>query len=276
VGCSLLYKKIPYIRISVSTAARISISIFINGDKIKLIDNQKMSELPFTIEQFLELFEVYNRSIWPSQLIAYLLGVIALILIIRNKPRSDSFINVILGTFWIWMGAVYHILFFSSINPAATIFGSLFILQGILFIVLNLTGLKLQFAFRKDLYGLIGDLYILYAMIGYPLLGHALGHIYPQSPVFGVTPCPTTIFTFGLLLLTKGRMPYWLLIIPGLWALIGFSAAVQLTIYEDMGLVIAGVTGVILLVFRNFKQVYNPAYILNPAHLTSPGTETKQ
>ena len=219
-----------------------------------------MSQLPFTTEQFLQLFEIYNKSIWPAQLIAYLLGISALILIIRNKPRSDSFINVILGTFWIWMGAVYHILFFSGINPAAYIFGFLFILQGILFLVLNRTEHKLQFIFRKDLYGLIGGLFILYAMIVYPLLGLAFGHIYPQSPVFGVAPCPTTIFTFGILLLTKERIPYWLLIIPGLWALIGFSAAVQLTIYEDMGLVIAGVTGVTLLIYRNYNQVSNPVY----------------
>lgn len=212
-----------------------------------------MVELPFTIEQFLEVFELYNRSIWPAQLIAYLLGIIALILIIRSNSRSDRFTNLIIGTFWIWMGTVYHIIFFSGINPAANIFGFLFILQGILFIALNFKENKLQFVFRKDLYGLAGGLFILYAMIGYPLLGHTFGHIYPQSPVFGVAPCPTTIFTFGLLLWTKGRVPYWLLVIPGLWALIGFSAAVQLTIYEDMGLVIAGITGVLVLVYRNRK-----------------------
>lgn len=219
-----------------------------------------MSELPFTVEQFLEVFEIYNRSIWPAQLIAYLLGGSALYLIIRKKFGSDTFTSLILGTFWIWMGVVYHILFFSGINPAAYIFGFLFILQGILFLVLNRTGHELQFVFRKDLYGLIGGLFILYAMILYPLLGHTFGHIYPQSPVFGVAPCPTTIFTFGLLLWTKGRVPYRVLIIPGLWALIGFSAAVQLTIYEDMGLVIAGITSVALLVNRNLKYVAGHAY----------------
>lgn len=78
-----------------------------------------MNELPFTIEQFLELFEVYNRAIWPAQLIAYLLAGSALFLVIRKETASDTFINLILGTFWIWMGVVYHILFFSGINPAA-------------------------------------------------------------------------------------------------------------------------------------------------------------
>lgn len=184
--------------------------------------NQRMNELPFTTEQFLDLFEVYNQSIWPAQLIAYLLGVFVLFLTIGKTSVSGRFILLILGIFWIWIGVFYHILFFSGINPAAYIFGSFFILQGILFISLNSTVNKLRFVFRKDIYGLIGGLFILYAMILYPILGHIFGHVYPQSPVFGVAPCPTTIFTFGLLLWTIGKIPYWLLIIPGLWSLVGF------------------------------------------------------
>jgi hypothetical protein len=219
-----------------------------------------MGELPFTTEQFLNLFDVYNRAIWPMQLIAYLLGVSTLWLVIRNNKLSNALIHMILGIFWIWMGAVYHILFFSGINPAAYLFGLLFILQGILFVITLRSKHKLHFTFRKDHYGLIGGLLIIYALIGYPLLGYILGHIYPQSPVFGVAPCPTTIFTFGLFLWTKGRVPYRLLIIPGFWALIGFSAAVELTIYEDMGLVIAGITSVALLVFRNFKHEAGHAF----------------
>lgn len=214
-----------------------------------------MGELPFTTDQFLQLFELYNQSIWPAQLIAYLFGVSAVFLILRNKKAYNTLINMILGLFWIWMGALYHILFFSGINPAAYIFGILFTLQGILFISHNFTRHKIRFAFRKNLYGVIGGLFILYAMIGYPILGYFLGHTYPQSPVFGVAPCPTTIFTFGFLLWTKDKVPYWILIIPGFWALIGFSAVVQLTIYEDMGLVIAGITAVIMLVYRNRKQM---------------------
>src|SRR5260370_12258317 len=33
-------------------------------------------------------------------------------------------------------------------------------------------------------------------------------------PMFGVTPCPVTIFTFGLLLLTVCPVPRWLFVIP--------------------------------------------------------------
>lgn len=219
-----------------------------------------MGELPFTIDQFLQVFADYNQAIWPAQLFAYLLGFIALLLIAIRKKATDTFVNLILGAFWLWMGGIYHIAFFSEINTAAIIFGSAFLLQGVGFIILKWTKIELAYSFRSDIYGLAGTIFIIYGMLIYPLLGYSVGHIYPQSPVFGVAPCPTTIFTFGLLLHTRGKVPVWLLIIPGLWSLIGFSAAFELTIYEDTGLVVAGILGVALLVYRNHKQSSRFAY----------------
>lgn len=51
--------------------------------------------------------------------------------------------------------------------------------------------------------------------------------------MFGVTPCPTVIFTFGVLLLAKPRLPFWLFVIPAVWAVIGGSAAILLDVRED-------------------------------------------
>jgi hypothetical protein len=48
-------------------------------------------------------------------------------------------------------------------------------------------------------------------------------------------------------------MPLHLLIIPLLWSIIGFTAALNLTIYEDAGLLAAGLTGFILLMLGNRK-----------------------
>lgn len=65
--------------------------------------------------------------------------------------------------------------------------------------------------------------------------------------MFGVAPCPTTIFTFGLLLLTRGPVPLRLLVIPLLWALVGASAALHLGVREDLGLVVTGLVATALL-----------------------------
>jgi hypothetical protein len=58
---------------------------------------------------------------------------------------------------------------------------------------------------------------------------------------------PTTIFTLGVLLLARPRVAPWLVAIPFLWSLLGVSAAAQLGIREDLGLVVAGVLGTALL-----------------------------
>lgn len=221
-----------------------------------------MGELPFTVDQFLLVFEEYNRSIWPAQVIAYAAGMVLVVLAIRNGRSNSRVINRVLALLWIWMGVVYHIAFFTSINTAAYIFGIVFILQGVAFILVNRTTNKFYYGFRNDSYGYTGSVLVLYAMIIYPLLGYIAGHIYPQAPVFGVAPCPTTIFTFGLLLWTSGKVPVWLLVIPGLWSLVGVTAAFRLGIYEDTGLAIAGLVTVALLVYRNRRESRTIAYRL--------------
>jgi hypothetical protein len=75
------------------------------------------------------------------------------------------------------------------------------------------------------------------------------------APMFGLVPCPTTIFTFGMLLLAA-RPKRLLLWLPLVWSVIGFFAAVKFGIREDVGLLIAGiVTAVILLRTRPATEV---------------------
>jgi hypothetical protein len=66
-------------------------------------------------------------------------------------------------------------------------------------------------------------------------------------PVFSL-PCPTVIFTFGVLCLAGRSVPLTLLLIPTLWAVIGTSAALTLEVPEDFGLPIAAVITVMVLV----------------------------
>ena len=67
-----------------------------------------------------------------------------------------------------------------------------------------------------------------------------MGHAAVELPIFGVTPCPVTIFTLGLFLLAD-RVPKSLLIIPVLWSLIGGSAAFLLDVRQDWALLVSGV-----------------------------------
>ncbi|MDR8393156.1 DUF6064 family protein [Aliifodinibius sp. S!AR15-10] len=213
-----------------------------------------MMELPFTTDQFLELFKTYNTSIWPAQVVAYLMGGLSIYLAFQKTGGSDRMISLILSAFWLWMGTIYHLTFFTSINTAAYGFGTLFIIQGLLFLGVGVWKKQLKFQLKRDVYGFTGAILILYAMVIYPLIGAQLGHGYPYAPMFGVTPCPATIFTFGILLWTAVKVPWWILLIPGIWSVIGFTAAIKLGILEDTGLFVAGILGIILLSVKKGKE----------------------
>jgi hypothetical protein len=150
---------------------------------------------------------------------------------------------------WMWMGTVYHLLFFSAINPASYLFGALFILQGLLFLIVGVfkKGI-LEYQNNLNLNSIIGIVLILFALIIYPALSHLLGHRYPAMPTFGL-PCPTAIFTFGILLFASEKIPWYVIVIPFLWSLVGFSAAVQLQITEDFSLLVTGITVTAILLF---------------------------
>ena len=157
---------------------------------------------------------------------------------------------------WFWNGIAYHLLFFSPINKAAYGFGVLFVVQGLLFVWTGVFRKKLTFRYpQSGLFSTLGFMAIVYSMVVYPALGMLLGHTYPRAPMFGIAPCPTTIFTFGLLLWTVPKIPRYLVIIPLLWSVIGFGAALNFGIKEDIGLLISGVLAAALILYRQRKAV---------------------
>ncbi len=200
--------------------------------------------LPFTSEQFFDVFERYNTVIWPIQIVAYGLGGGAVALALFRSRYADMTIAAVLAMMWYWIGIVYHFMYFARINPVAPVFGLLFITQGLLLQWEGVLRKRLMFHARPTGAGALGALLIVYSMALYPLIGHLTGHAYPRSPSFGVTPCPAAIFTFGMLLLTYRRVPKHLLIIPSIWALIGTFAALSLGVYEDLGLTVAALVAV--------------------------------
>jgi hypothetical protein len=196
--------------------------------------------MPFTIEQFLGVFAAYNAAIWPAQVTAYALGLVAIFALCLDQVPARRLVLSILAIMWAWNGIGYHFLFFSEINPAAIGFAALFVLQALLFAASAFITNDVRFHVGADFRSTLGITFIAYALLIYPAIGVWAGHGLMAGPMFGVTPCPTTIFTIGMLLLARGRRVTWLSIIPILWASLGLAAAVQLGIEEDMGLAVAG------------------------------------
>ena len=196
--------------------------------------------LPFTHLQFLEVFAAYNLAVWPAQVVAYGLGLAICAALAR--PRGAAAAAAVawgLALMWAWTGVAYHLLHFSRINPAAVAFAAAFVVEGVLLAIAGWRH-RLRFAPVGHARSWLGWSLIAYSMALYPLLGWFAGGTYPALPMFGITPCPVTIFTLGVLVLASPRAPWWLWAIPVLWSLIGGTAAWLLHVPQDWVLLFSG------------------------------------
>ena len=207
--------------------------------------------LPFTVEDLLGVFETYNDAIWPMQIVAYALGVVAVLLAVRKTTVSSRIIAGILSFLWLF-SAGFFIFALVPIYEPAYAFGALFVIQAAIFLACAFKP-RVSFAIGRDVYAGVGLLFIAFAMIGYPVLGYFIDHRYPQSPPFGLTPCPLSVFTFGLLLLTDSRVPKWILAIPFLYA-IGGIMPVSIGVTEDLAMIVGGVVGTAMILYREAKR----------------------
>lgn len=215
-------------------------------------------KLPFTSEQFFDVFEKYNLSVWPMQVVLLCMAMLSVVCLFRCKLQWQRVMFFSLGLLWLWMGIVYHIMFFSAINKAAWIFGFAFAVQGILFVYFGAVKTSMEVRFTLNLSGIVGVVVILYALVLYPFLGYTFGHLFPRAPTFGV-PCPSTIFTLGVLLFLSRRPPWYIVVIPILWSAVGLAAAINLSIKEDYGLAIAGLATTIMVFFDKEKSATAPS-----------------
>jgi len=210
-------------------------------------------KFPFSRSEFFAVFARYNEAVWPAQIVLYALAIAVVILALRRSSGASRGAHAILASFWLWMGIVYHARFFADVNPAAIGFAGIFLVQATLFVWLAVRKNALYLP-RNDLAGWTGAGLIVLGLVVYPLMSVAAGHHYPAQPTFGL-PCPTTIFTLGIMLWAIGSTPSYLFVVPVLWAITGTVAALQLGVIEDLSLTVAVVAiGVLRMAGRIAKQ----------------------
>jgi hypothetical protein len=212
----------------------------------------------FQLEPFLQILKDYNTDIWPMQIFAYIIGLIAIVLTFKNGKYSSKYISAIIAFYWLWTGIVFSLYYWSSNYSPASVFGWIFTLQGVL--ILYAGGLRsdIIFNYSHSYISVTGIIFVLYAMAGYPILGYFLNHIYPYSFPFGLVPCPVNIFTIGLLMWTSTSVPKYLLVIPFLWSLAGV-VPISVGIYEDIGMLAAGIIGTYIILKRDKIKKENTA-----------------
>jgi hypothetical protein len=195
-------------------------------------------QLPFTREQFFDVFAAYNAALWPGVLALWIASVLVAVLLFARPHRASArVVSTLLAIHWAWSALAYHMAFFTSINPAAWFFAALFLVEAALFVWWGTIRGTLRFAATSSAWAPVAWVLIAYSLV-YPAIGAAQHGTFVRIPAFGV-PCPTTIFTAGLLMLATPRV-WALAIVPIVWSAIGGSAASLLGVRADYALPLAG------------------------------------
>jgi hypothetical protein len=202
--------------------------------------------VPFTADDFLDVFAAYNSALWPFATVLWVITFAACAALIADVAGMTSWYRALLAAHWIWVGAVYHALFFASINPAAWLFAALFVAQGFMFIFVDLA--DGAFVLRATTSRrMVSSLLVVYSLI-YPAIAWADGFGYPRMPAFGV-PCPTVLLTIGFLVAAP-TASIRLSVIPVAWSLIGATAVSLFGMRADLALPAAGIVLVADLIIR--------------------------
>jgi hypothetical protein len=207
--------------------------------------------MAITSEELLEVFAAYNLQIWPMQILAYLMGVVACYFAFRKGRLSQRVVPGILAFFWLWVAFLFWLPSSLQGFTIGYLFTAMFAIEGVLFLIQAVKP-QLAFGIYRKSHTILGMVFMLYALLGYPLIGLLIGHRYPRTPAFGLTPCPLIIYTFGLLLLTRSKVPKRLLVIPFFYSLSGV-VWISIGIWEDVGLVLSSLASVYLIWQRDRK-----------------------
>lgn len=203
--------------------------------------------IPFTAEQFHGVFRTYNIAVWPAQWFLVALGMAALVLALARRRWSGAAVSAILAALWAWTAVAYHLAFFTRISPPAYGFAALSAVGAAVFIWQGVIRRRLAFRWASDLKSAVGVTLIVFALAVYPAWSSVAGHPYPELPTFGL-PCPTTIFTIGMLCFAVPPAPRSPLIIPVLWCFVGTQAVFLFGVWPDLGLIAAAAVGAGLMV----------------------------
>jgi len=90
--------------------------------------------LMFSAQTYYRLFELYNREIWPAQIVAIGLGIVALLCLRRAGAREGRIVAAILAACWLWVAWAFQIERYATINWAARYFALGFAIEALLLI----------------------------------------------------------------------------------------------------------------------------------------------
>ena len=174
----------------------------------------------FTPETYFRLFEIYHRDWWPMQLACMTMAVVILLCLWLKPAWGGRVIAILLAASWAWVGWAFLHLRFAPIHWVADWYAAAFFLQALLLFVYGVSRRGLEFAIGNSARAGIGVFVLLGALLAMPATAYLTGREWLQAELFAMTPDATALATLGLLLLAKGRVAIWLVVIPVAWCFV--------------------------------------------------------
>jgi Family of unknown function (DUF6064) len=198
-----------------------------------------------------------NAAIWPMQLVWYA-GAAAMIgLAFWPNRRASQLICLLAAAYFAWVGIVFFRVIDSDMGMLdgvinlAWLWTATFLLEALLFVVAAIVRRDLVFAPRWNLSSVLGAMIMGYALVAYPIIEMLGGQPLSASPLFGLAPCVTVFFTFGLLLWARPPAPKYLLLLPLAWALQAAPDNLAMGHVADFPLILVGAITVGLIIWRD-------------------------
>ena len=202
------------------------------------------------VEEFFDLFGSYNEMYLIVIVLTNVLAIIALLMVFRKSEYSNRVISFTLAFLWLWIGIVFGILVFGpfptvlagiEMSGSWYLFGSIFAIHGIILLYFGVIKDTVSYSWKPGSRHFFGLLFIVFGLVIYPFVGVLTGRVFPEYPVFGIAPCPVTLFTIGLLLWSDKKPSLPLVAIPIFWALMGVVPVLFYGIYADIVTILSGI-----------------------------------
>ncbi|MGO9783485.1 MAG: DUF6064 family protein [Streptosporangiaceae bacterium] len=209
------------------------------------------------LNEFLATFGRANAAAWPAHIVWYVAAVAMAGLAFWPGRRSSQLISALAAAYFAWIGIGYFVWLAPGIGLSRA-WAAVFTLQTVLLLVAGVVRSDLVIRPRRDLASVLGGVFIAYALIGYPVIGLVGGHPLHVLPVFGLAPCASVTFFFGLMLWARPPVPKYLLLVPLAWALTAAPPDMASGVAADYGMLVVAVIATGLIIWRD--RVWSSAW----------------
>ncbi len=202
--------------------------------------------LLFSPKTYHRLFELYNRDVWPAQLVALAAGVAMLALLCGRGGQRGRAAATLLALAWAWVAWAFHFEHYATINWAAPWFAAAFAIEALLLAWYGVWRGQLEFHGPATVRTRIGRFLVVFAVLAQPLFGPLAGRSWVEVQLFGLAPDPTTVGTLGLLLAMADGPRWRLLAIPLLWCAVGGAFLWAMDAPDALVMPVAGLVTLLL------------------------------